>query len=58
MRRKTHVVAKGESLHTIALRYYGSMGEYWKIIEDNKLQSDMLYVGQKLKIRENKDELE
>jgi nucleoid-associated protein YgaU len=49
---KTHVVAKGETLGDISMKYYGS-SKYWKkIAEANKIDPTSLQVGQKLTLPE------
>ncbi len=46
-----HIVKPGESLQSLALRYYGDKYQYLRIIKDNGLKNpDHIWVGQKLKI--------
>ncbi len=47
-----HVVTSGESLSSIALKYYGSENKINVILSDNDISdADKIYVGQELKIR-------
>jgi nucleoid-associated protein YgaU len=49
---QVHVVSSGESLSSIALKYYKSENKISVILEDNDISdADKIYVGQKLKIR-------
>jgi len=46
-----HIVASGESLSSIALKYYGAGEKYLKIAKDNKMEfPDQLEIGQLLHI--------
>ncbi len=48
-----HVVASGDTLSALALKYYGKAGLYMKIFEANKDQlsnPNLIKVGQKLRI--------
>ena len=46
-----HVVKPGESLRRIAIKYYGDMKMYPKIMKDNNIKNpDHIYPGLKLKI--------
>ena len=45
-----HTVQRGETLWSIAKKYYGSGTEYTRIVKDNKLEDDVICVGQQLKI--------
>ncbi len=50
-----HVVKKGESLLTLAIRYYGRKEEFVRIMKDNNLKnSDHIWIGQRLKIKNHK----
>lgn len=47
---KTYTVKRGDTLWNIAKKYYGSGAKYTKIVSANKLKSNSVKVGQKLKI--------
>lgn len=50
-RPKTHVVQKGDTLHGIALRYYGTRAAWTRILEANSsvlTNKDQLKIGQEL----------
>ena len=46
-----YTVKKGDSLWTIAQKYYGNGNQYPKIKELNGLTSDTIYAGQKLRVK-------
>lgn len=47
-----HVVTSGESLSSIALKYYNDEGKISVLLSDNNISdADKIYVGQELKIR-------
>ena len=45
-----YIVQKGDSLWSIANKIYGNGLEYRRIMKDNRLSSEFIYVGQKLKV--------
>lgn len=45
-----HTVQRGDTLWSLAKKYYGSGTKYTKIVQDNKLEGDIICVGQQIKI--------
>jgi nucleoid-associated protein YgaU len=45
-----HTVVKGDSLWEIARKYLGDGSRYKEIVTLNRLKSDVITIGQKLKI--------
>lgn len=50
--RLVHVVRSGETLQTIAARYLGGWGEWWRLVAANNLSTAVVEVGTKLVIPE------
>lgn len=49
--KKYHTVKKGETLWTLAIKYYGKGSKYTEIKKLNGLKSDIISIGQKLRVK-------